>query len=794
MPKIFIRAQAQFPRKRLAITQLMVGVLAYFAYAGAVGAQDLENQSESLGLKLEDQLLVRPIVTDEEAPTFTSSKKVDGVVDRQMILEGDAVIRRNRTVIKGDVITYDPDTDIADVVGHATLLKDTTSFKGTKAKLKVDAQEGWMDEPVYELKDIGGGGKASRVELLEDNHYEFEKLTYTTCGPNNVDWYLSASRMEVSPEGNTATGTNGVLHFFDVPILYTPVFALPASSERQSGFLSPTYGRVSRGNWSGWDITLPYYVNVASNRDLTLFPRYLQGRGEQLGGEFRYLDRDYIGILRAEYLSHDQVYGKDRWAFSLKHTQNLATGVVGYTDFSKVSDDLYVDDLGKGLNGVINRQFNQELGVRVAKDGWSVLTRVQKFQTLQPDPAITAQSSLPYEREPQVNAKYIKNNLSGFNFNFESDVTRFTYPGQYISEASAIANGQVSRLYREGDRAYINTSLARPFMTPGYYITPKISLRTTQYSVTAFPGEQNINRNVALPTLSLDSGVTFERDAFELKPVFGRDMLMTLEPRLFYVYTPYRYQSDLPLFDTADAGFGISQIFSENTFAGNDRISDNNKVTMGVTSRILDGETGVERVRGVLAQRIDLTGQRVGLTSDQTVSQKKTDILGGFATRLAGNFNIDGVAQYSQERSKLVQQSITASYRPEVRKLVNVSYRRTINPDNSTALDQYEVSGQWPITRQWYGVARYNYDLISNKVLNRVAGLEYDADCWVARVVMRRYQNTSVLATNEIYMQIDFKGFSGLGSNPIDLIRFNVPGYEPISHMPAPVSPFERYE
>ena len=415
MPKIFNRAKAQFSKNGLAMTQLMAGVLAFLACVGGVVAQTGQQKSpESLSLKLEDQLLVRPLVTDDEAPTFTSSKKLEGVVDRQIILEGDAVIRRNRTIIKGDVITYDPDTDIADVVGNATVLKDSTSFKGTKAKLKVDAQEGWMDEPVYELRDIGGGGKARRVDFLEDGQYEFDKLTYTTCRPENVDWYLSASRMDVEQDTNLATGTNGVLHFFDVPVLYTPAFVLPTTSGRQSGFLSPTYGHVSRGNWSGWDITLPYYVNIAPNRDLTLFPRYLQGRGDQLGGEFRYLDSNYIGTLNAEYLS-DKVYGKDRWSFSIKHAQNLATGVVGYADFSKVSDNLYVDDLGRSLSGVVNRQFNQEVGARIARDGWSILTRVQKFQTLQPDPALTAQTSLPYEREPQVNARYVQNNLNGLN-------------------------------------------------------------------------------------------------------------------------------------------------------------------------------------------------------------------------------------------------------------------------------------------------------------------------------------------------------------------------------------------
>ena len=783
MPKTFIVPSAILDIKRLPSLLKMGGFCASFSLVTMVLAQDVLPKEDALKLKLEDQLLVRPVVPDDIAPTFTSSKQLDGVMDRQMRLEGDAVIRRNRTVIKGDVITYDPDTDIADVEGNATLLKDSTSFKGPKAKIKVDAPEGWMDQSDYELRDIGGGGKARRVEFKEDNEIEFEKLTYSTCRPENLDWYLTATRMDVEQDTQTAIGTNAILHFFEVPILYTPVFSLPTGPGRRSGFLSPTYGRASRGVVKGWDITVPYYVNLAPNRDMTLFPRHLEGRGEQLGVEYRYLDRNYTGVLTAEALD-DAAYGKNRWAFGLKHTQNLANGLVGYTDYSKVSDDLYVDDLGKSLNGVVNRQFNQEVGTRYGYAGWNILTRVQKFQTLQPDPNPAYQVLLPYEREPQVNAKYVRNNWSGLNVTVETDATRFTYKGMAAS----------SRTFKEGNRAYATTSVARPFMTPGYYLTPKVSFRTTQYSVDPFPGQADLNKNIALPTFSLDLGLILERDALELNTLFSRNILMTLEPRAFYVYTPYRYQNDLPLFDTADAGFGISQIFSENSFAGNDRIADNNKVTFGVTSRVLDADTGVERLRGTIAQRIDMEGQRVGLTTEKP-PVKRSDILAGLSTRLIGNFNLDGLVQYNEQVSKLVQQSITASYRPEVRKLLNASYKRVVNPvDSKATSDQYELSGQWPITRQWYGIARYNFDLISNQVLNRVAGLEYDADCWVVRVVHRHYQNTSVLSTSEIYMQIDFKGFTGLGSNPINLIRFNIPGYEPISPNPAPISPFESYE
>jgi len=786
MPKSFQHSRVCPPFPKSKLTYWLVGVWTC-CFSANILAQNANSAQETLSLKLEDQLLVRPPVLDEQSPTFTSSKKVDGVVDRVMKLEGDAVMRRNRTVIKGDVITYDPDTDIADIEGNAVLLKETTYFKGPRAKLRLDAQEGWMDTPIFELRNIGGSGEAQRVDFLPDDQIEFQKLKYTTCRPDNVDWYIKASRMDVEQDTNSAVGRNGVLHFFNVPVLYTPAFALPTNSERRSGFLSPTYGRSNR---NGWDIRVPYYINIAPNRDMTLFPRYLQNRGEQIGTEFRYLDRNYAGTLTAEYLSDDKLYKKDRWAFGIKHVQNVTQGIQAYSDFSKVSDDFYVDDVGRNLSGVVNRQFNQEIGARTAIQGWTVLTRVQKFQTLQPDPTIP--TVLPYEREPQINARYGKMSAQGFQWNVETDFTRFTLPNRQLFI-------NPSRVFSDGNRAYVNTSVARPFLTPGYYFTPKVSLRSVSYDVNQFQQYStggNFNRNITLPTLSLDSGMVLERDAFELKPMFGRNMLMTLEPRAFYVYTPYRQQSDLPIFDTADAGFGIAQIFSENTFAGNDRIADNNKLTVGVTSRFIDADSGVERFRTIFAQRTDFDGQRVGLYSESTTpARKRSDLLAGLSTRLAGNFNVDGVAQYNEDIAKIVQQTVTLGYRPELRKLVNVSYRRTIDPTSARAsLDQYEISGQWPITRKWYGVARYNYDLISDRVLNRLMGLEYDADCWVVRVVQRRFQNTTVLATSEIFMQIDFKGFSGFGSNPINLIRFNVPGYEPVSVNPAPISPFESYE
>ena len=87
-----------------------------------------------------------------------------------------------------------------------------------------------------------------------------------------------------------------------------------------------------------------------------------------------------------------------------------------------------------------------------------------------------------------------------------------------------------------------------------------------------------------VPTFSLDSGLVFERDA----SYFGRSFRQTLEPRAFYVYTPFRDQNYLPNYDSAANDFNFATIYTENAFGGNDRISDSNLLTLGVSTRLLD--------------------------------------------------------------------------------------------------------------------------------------------------------------------------------------------------------------
>jgi LPS-assembly protein len=443
-----------------------------------------------------------------------------------------------------------------------------------------------------------------------------------------------------------------------------------------------------------------------------------------------------------------------------------------------------------------------------------VSARALTFQTLQPDPTVTVQS--PYNVLPNITAAY-NNRLtpvtsdtsgkyvtlpSGPATSFSTDFTRFAYNIQ--GHIAATAPG----VYSQADRTVVKGAMALPQVTPGYYLTPKVSFQSNTYNATPF---NNVGappaQGFTIPTFSLDSGVTFERDAAELKGFFGRDMLLTMEPRVFYVYTPYQSQAQTPIFDTADAGFGVSQIFTENTFIGSDRIADRNAATLGMTSRMIEANTGTERANVTLAQQQQFTGQKVGLNGNIVNPTTYSDTLGSGSIRLLGNFSADMFGQYNTQLNRFVQTTVGSSWRPTPGRSLNFGYRNVWSPPvqaslqnnqqtytpAATTTNQYNVSGQWPLSREVSVLGRWGYDALTTKTLNTLVGLEWTRDCWTFRGAYSQMLNTSVLTTTQVLFQIEFRGFASAGSSPVDIMKLNVPGYMPTSK-PIPPSIYENYQ
>ena len=682
-----------------------------------------------------------------------------------------------------------------------------------------------METPSYELRDTRGNGTAKKLTIENSDIFVFDKATYTTCTPQNMDWYFSASTLEIDNEQKEMVGTHGVMRFFDVPIAYVPYFTAPTSNERRSGILAPVAGYNSN---NGFDITQPYYVNIAPNRDLLILPRYMSERGLQVGANYRFLDSKDSGTLGGDYLAHDNKTGTDRWRYDWQQRQVFSGGVApggiplpgswtGYANMARVSDNLYPTDFSQSIAGAVTSQFRQEVGTTKGLTGslsnWVVSARALTFQTLQPDPTALVQA--PYNVLPNITAAY-NNRLSpavadtsgkyvtlptGPATTFSTDYTRFSY--NIGGNLAATAPG----VYSQADRTVVKGAMALPQVTPGYYITPKMSFQSNTYNATPFAtGGAPVAQGFTIPTFSLDSGLAFERDAAELKGFYGRDMLLTMEPRAFYVYTPYQNQSQTPLFDTADAGFGVSQIFSENTFIGNDRVADNNAATFGLTSRMIEASTGAERATVTLAQKQQFTGQRVGLNGTIVNPTTYSDTLGSGSVRLLGNFSADVFGQYNTQLNRLVQTTVGGSWRPTPGRSLNFGYRNVWSPPvqasvqnnqpfvpSATTTDQYNISGQWPITREVSVLGRWGYDALTTKTLNTLVALEWSRDCWTFRGAYSQVLNTSQITTTQVLFQVEFRGFGSAGSNPVDIMKLNVPGSMPTS-MPIPPSTYENYQ
>lgn len=326
-----------------------------------------------------------------------------------------------------------------------------------------------------------------------------------------------------------------------------------------------------------------------------------------------------------------------------------------------------------------------------------------------------------------------------------------------------------------GERFFVNPGIAYPIIRPGYFVTPKLSMHASTYSLAnRAPGkEENLTR--VLPTASLDSGLVFERDA----SFFGNEMVQTLEPRLFYVYTPYRDQREYPLFDTGLAALNFAQLFSENRYVGPDRISDANQLTAALISRYVENN-GEERMRFAVGQRFDFTEQGKPRVSGLQ-EESRSDILLSAYGRLTRAVSTDANLQYSQSLRSTSRANYGVRWQPAPMKVFNLQYRLDRVIDPRKILKQLDLSAQWPFAQRWYGVGRVNYSLPDSKVAEALLGVEYKADCWVFRIVSQRTPTATGEATSAIFFQLELNGLTRLGSNPIEALRRNIPGYQLIN-------------
>ena len=773
----------------------------------ALDSTDL-GAGEPILLKPSDRLEeALPAVQTKSLPVFVTGDRMSGRPDLDSVIEGGVVLRKAGTVIRADRIEYFQPTDQVKASGQVRINRKGDAFEGPLLELTVDAFEGFFNEPRYHFLKNEGHGEASRAEFLDENHTVIHNATYTTCrrkpGPEWLpDWILRATSISLDNDQDVGIAHGAVVSFKGIPVLPIPAVSFPLTDKRKSGFLPPTVGI---GTDNGVEVVQPYYWDIAPNRDATFTPKFMTQRGVDFGAEFRYLEPQYIGSMRANFMPGDRLTDTDRWGVSYSHQGVVPTplgNVMLGANVNRVSDDTYWRDFTSnsastsgvsstttsGGAAITQRLLPTDVIATWALGSFSSAVRVLKWQTLQD---VTAPIVPPFDRAPQLTGRYALTNVQGLDWSVEGDFTQF--------EAD-----RLKTLQPNAQRGVALLQVSRPWLAPAGFFTPKLQLHASAYQFDAALSNGTRSADSVVPTFSVDSGLVFERET----RFFGRDLIQTLEPRAFYVYTPYRKQSQLPNYDTASNDFNFATIYTESAFVGHDKISDSNLLTLGVSTRFVDADSGAQLARFGMAQRLRFDDQQVTLNPlDATAQAGFSDVLLGASVNVHDSWAVDSTVQYNAKTDQSIRSTIGTRYNPGNYRVINAAYRY-----QRDASEQLDVSWQWPINNLWgdmgqdlgagrgqgegryYSVGRMNYSLNERRLVDTILGVEYDAGCWLARVVLERVQTSTSTATGRLMFQLEFVGFTRLGVSPLQSLTQNISRYQNLRDSGGTLSRFSNYD
>lgn len=722
------------------------------------------------------------------------------------------------------IYTDEQSTDISDIelYGNVQVREPGTLIIADQAAMNLVNNTGTMDNTLYRLaldaennqladnRQLWGNvawGQANQIRQVAQDRYVLDNASFSTCPPLVDAWDIKADNIHLNTASEVGTARNVTLRVKGIPVIYSPYLSFPLSNKRKSGFLTPAFGFTDQ---SGFELALPYYVNLAPNYDFTLLPSLYTRRGIMIGGEARYLTPRNAGEITANFLPNDRAFAsfindnadmfsenfpapdnKNRAAIQVLHTTQFDENWAIDINYNKVSDDFYLQDFGKNLADVTLNKLVQRGDFRYAGPHWQFISTLQGYQSLSPfNERGGGRDRAVYSFLPRLvlNASY-PDQWHGLNLGFSSEYTNFVWPGR------------TPRV--EGERINLNPIITMPITNIAAYITPTAQLMQTNYDLSfqSPPTPNSINRTI--PLFNVNSGVFFER----YTTLGQQDYLHTLEPRVYYLYVPFVNQDEIPNFDTSEYRFTFNQLFRPNRFTGIDRVGDANQISLALTTRFLDANSGIEKFSASIGQIYYFQNRRV-LLKELPIDFDEEDVILNTLSPTSNYSPIAGILRYNFNQrwgagadlawdpatQATNNANVNVYYQPTTRRIINVGYTFLVDGDKARAavdkekdkdnnLSQIYASYAWPLTEKWHTLGILTQNISKGFSMEYFFGLEYDTCCWAARVIggrsfLRLDQHNERVFRNAIYFQILLKGLGTLAANnPRDVIA-GIRGYQ----------------
>jgi LPS-assembly protein len=683
----------------------------------------------------------------DQAPTDLQGNMAERTGDGKLRLFGNAEVQRGAQRLRGGRILYNQTDATVTADGDVVYDEPNLHITGTDGKFWLDEDRGELFDTEFRFYERHGRGVARKAYVLKPGVSRFKKVMYTTCPQNSNAWSLRATKVVLDQNTGTGVARNARLNIKDVPIFYTPYISFPIDDRRKTGFLIPSFGS---SNNSGVELKVPFYWNIAPNYDATLTPRYLSDRGTQLNTEVRFLRPMHEGSIRVEHLHHDNLTENDRTRVAVRDDMRFSPNLTANIDYDHVSDSDYLNDLGDSLSLASVTYLRRTAQAAYTTDWWQAGVQVDDFQTV--DATISRQNQ-PYQRLPRLVFDAVSPvNLAGLEPTFSAEAVRFD------------AKERVT-----ADRVDLWPSVSWPYRGTALDTTPKLGVRYTAYQLDNEAVGQRAEPTRTTPFFSLDNTVYLERDA----SIVGYQYTQTLEPRLFYLYVKGEKQQDLPLFDTSEPTFTYRELFEENRFNGADRMGDANQAALAVTTRLIDPNTGVERLQASVGQLFYFANRNVTLNNTAPQTNGQSNIAGELEIALSRSWTGKTDLIWDAHDNSTERTNARIQYHPGFRKIANLSYRYLRGEQN-----QLDASILWPLSPAWHVIGRWYYDIGESKQLETLAGIEYDSCCWGLRFVTRDYVDSTSDKDNRVFMaQIVLKGLATFGSKIESVLEDGILGY-----------------
>lgn len=667
---------------------------------------------------------------------------------------GDVIAKQGQDVFHANQVHYDRQTQ--QLKSPEPIIYGTPNFaiRAETADYSLASTIGHFTALDYYLAEQKAMGSAATVQVDRKKNTEtLNEASYSTCSRLNPDWLIKAKSIYLDHNSGVGKAWHTRFHLGKTPIFYLPYFSFPLNDERKTGFLTPS-ANLSEGR--GIDITQPFYLNIAPNHDATLLPRVMSKRGLMLGAEYRYLLDNMSGSLAGYLLPNDFNTDEKRWSFKSTYHARPRQDFSVDASYQRVSDKHYIKDFEDTLD-LSNLSFLEShlTATYLPSKNYRLIGQLKDYQVVH---ANYQKSDKPYSVLPRLIGQGEWRYDNGLSLNSITELTNFDKD----DSISGLRFDQELALSYLHENAYA-------------FAKPRLAYRLTGYQLRNLKANQPNKITRALPTFSLDSGLFFDRQT----DWFGHRTTQTLEPRLFYLYTPYRDQSTIPDFDTARISSSYDAMFLTNRFNGKDRIGDANQLTTAISTKFIDNNSGKELAKLSVGQVQYFKDRRVSL-NESIANHSRSNIIAEGAVALNDHLSARGLLHQDINQRHTQKSSLGITYKKASDKAFSLSHLY----DRQT-YEQLDFAGTWRIDDHWRTFWRWNYSLAHSKTIDMIAGLEYADCCWGIRVLARQQRNSLLNDSkidSSIYLEVALKGLGNLGSDTNRLLSNIIPYYRPINY------------